>query len=126
MDGERGPRAGRDVTPYDIFRDEFVSLDPERYPAEYIDRRVETGAWRCWGDERAAILAEIRVYPSGAREVHGIAAAGDLAAIIGLIPLAEAWGREMGCTRAVIESRPGWERALPDYELHQVSVRKDL
>lgn len=108
------------------FRRAFVDLDPERYPAWYFDEQVLSGAWRCWSDSRAAILAEIREYPSGAKEVHGVAAAGDLEAIVGLIPFAEQWGREEGCSRAVIESRPGWERVLPDYELHQVSVRKDL
>ncbi len=108
------------------FRAAFAALDPERYPGSHIDTKVIGGAYRCWGNENAAILAEIRTYPSGIREVHGLAAAGDLAEILRLIPLAEEWGRAEGCQRAVIESRPGWERILPDYELHQVSVRKDL
>ena len=108
------------------FRHEFIAIDPERYPAGYIDRQVAEGVWRCWGARKAAILAEIKFYPSGAREVHGVAAAGELQEIVGLIPLALDWGRANGCERAVIESRPGWERMLPDWELHQVSVRKDL
>jgi hypothetical protein len=108
------------------FRDELTALDPDRYPAIYIDAQVWSGAWQCWGDGKAAILAEIKTYPSGIREVHGIAAAGDLQSIKALIPLAEAWGKENGCARAVIDSRPGWERALPDYEIHQVSIRKDI
>lgn len=110
---------------YLTFRHEFAALDPDRYPVDYIDHQVAAGAWRCWGNERAAILAEIKTYPSGVKEVHGVAAAGALAEIVQLIPLAEAWGRDEGCARAVIESRPGWAR-LPGYELHQVSVRKDL
>lgn len=109
------------------FREDFAALDPDRYPVDYIDHQVASGAWRCWGNAHAAILAEIKTYPSGLREVHGVAAAGDLQAIIELIPLAEEWGREQGCVRAVIESRPGWERALPkEWELHQVAMRKDL
>lgn len=108
------------------FRREFIALDPERYPVWYWDQQISTGEWRCWGTDKAAILAEIREYPSGVKEVHGVAAAGELDAIVSLIPYAEQWGREEGCGRAVIESRPGWERVLPDYELHQASVRKDL
>lgn len=108
------------------FRDEFGALDPLRYPVEAIDARVKAQTWRCWGNEKAAILAEIKTYPSGVREVHGVAAAGDLREIVGLIPQAEEWGRQCGCVRAVIESRPGWERVLPTYELHQVAVRKEL
>lgn len=112
--------------PYVRFRDEIVALDPDRYPPEWIDAQVWGGVWRCWGNEDAVILASIETYPSGVREVHGIAAAGNLNAIFKLIPMAEEWGREAGCVRAVIESREGWMRALPGYELHQVAVRKEL
>lgn len=111
---------------YARFRNDFVSLDPDRYPADYIDGQVTAGAWRCWGNEQAAILAEIRSYPSGAREVHGIAAAGELEQIIGLIPLAEEWGRECGCQWASIESHPAWARLLPGYEVAQVRIVKEL
>lgn len=112
--------------PYGRFRDEFVALDPERYPASYIDRMVWSGAWRVWGSDRAAIIAEIRRYPSGAKEVHGIAAAGDLREIVGLVPLAEAWGAQEGCRWASIESREGWERLLPGYEAAQIRIVKEL
>lgn len=111
---------------YEIFRDDIVTLDPDRYPPSYVDKQVLVGAWRCWGSDRACILAEIRVYPSGVRELHGVAAAGDLHEIAKLIPMAERWGQSLGCVRAVIESRPGWDRVLPGYEVHQVAVRKEL
>lgn len=111
---------------YLAHREAFISLDPDRYPAWYIDCMVERGDWRCWGNERAAILAEIKEYPSRLKEVHGIAAAGDLQEIVNLIPFAEAWGRENGCVRAVIESREGWLRMLPDYCAHTVAARKEL
>lgn len=111
---------------YKPFREAIVALDPLRYPADYIDRQVWAGFWRCWGTEDAAILAELRTYPSGVFEVHGIAAAGDLDAIIALIPKAEDWGRSLGAIGAVIESRPGWIKALPDYQLFQAAMRKDL
>jgi hypothetical protein len=107
------------------FRDEFAAIDPDRFPIEYIEGRVASGDWRVWSTDRAAIIAEIKIYPTGEKEVHGIAAAGELAEIVALIPHAEQWGRDEGCSRAVIESRPGWAR-LPGYVLHQVSVRKDL
>jgi hypothetical protein len=49
-----------------------------------------------------------------------------LAAIIALIPKAEEWGRSLDCIGAVIESRPGWIKALPGYQLFQAAMRKDL
>lgn len=108
------------------FRDEIVALDPDRYPAEWIDAQVWGGLWRCWGNDEAVILAEIKTFPSGLREVHGIAAAGCLAGIRKLIPLAEAWGRENGCRDASIESRPEWARLLPDYRIEQVRIVRAL
>lgn len=111
---------------YEPFRPDFHALDPDRYPADYMDAQVYAGFWRCWGTPEAAILVELKRYPSGVLEVHGVAAAGDLQTIVGLIPCAEHWGRELGAVRAVIESRSGWERILNGYEVHQVSIRKDL
>lgn len=114
------------MTPYQAFREDFAALDPDRYPAWHIDEQVASGKWRCWGNDKAAILAEIKTYPAGLREVHGIAAAGDLQEIVTLIPHAEEWGRQHGCVRAVIESREGWLRMLPDYCAHTVAARKEL
>ena len=113
-------------TAYLPFREQFVALAPEKYPPDYVDAMVWAGRWRCWGDGKAAILAELREYPSGLREVHGIAAAGELDSIKELIPMAEAWGRSAGCHVASIESRPEWARVLPDYEVEQVRIVKGL
>jgi hypothetical protein len=111
---------------YARFRDEFADIAPDKYPASYIDGQVLSGEWRCWGTERAAIIAEIKTYPSGLKEVHGVAATGDLGEIRALIPLAEQWGRENGCQWAAIESRGGWERLLPEYQVEQVRIAREL
>lgn len=111
---------------YCAHRAEFVALCPEKYPAEYIDAQILSRNWLCWGDERAAILAEVKTYPSGLREIHGLAAAGDLTEIQNLIPLAEQYGEHIGCKIASIESREGWARLLPDYEVEQVRIVKEL
>ena len=111
---------------YLAWREHFVSLAPDKYPAEWIDAQVASGAFRCWANMNAAILAEIRTYPSGLKEVHGLAAAGCPASILRLIPSAEAWGRANGCTLASLESRRGWARMLPEYQENQVRLVKDL
>jgi len=108
------------------FREDFAALAPDKYPAEYIDCQVAAHFWQCWGDGQAAILAEVKQYPSGLREVHGIAAAGALESIKELIPLAEAYGRHVGCTVASIESREGWAKLLPGYEVEQIRIVKGL
>ena len=115
---------------YADFRPHFAkALDPRLYTIEHLDGLVLSGRAQVWFGERAAIVTEVREYPTGARVVHGLVAAGELEEIVGtLIPRAEAWGRSLGCLLAVNESRPGWVRKLEGagYRLHQTALRKDL
>ncbi len=115
---------------YSAFRPAFAAVMDERYyTLEWLDGQIEVGAARFFCSDNAAIIAEIRDYPTGAKDVHGLIAAGDLGEIVNeLIPLAEQWGRENGCIGAVIESRVGWAKALKasQYEPHQLAVRKEL
>ena len=109
------------------FRDGFAQLLDERfYPLGWLDQQVFSGALKLWTNEDAAIIAELKAYPGGAVEVHGMAATGDLDAIRRLIPLAEQWGASNGAILATIASRPGWASALKDYQMHQVVIRKEL
>jgi len=115
---------------YRRFRPLFAeAMDPAFYPIDHLDALLLSGRARLFVGEEAAIVAEIRAYPGGARAVHGLVAAGRIEEIVdALIPRAEAWGRARGCTHAVVESRAGWMRALRlhGYEPHQVALRKDL
>ena len=112
------------------FRPLFAAaLDPRLYTLDHLDALVESGRGVFFHTGTAAIVAELRAYPTGARVVHGLVAAGDLADIVEiLIPAAEAWGRSRGCIAATIESRPGWARLLKThgYAAHQTAVWKDL
>lgn len=112
---------------YAAWRGRFLeAVDADLYPAEWLDKRVASGRARFWGNEAGAILAEIKTYPSGLKEVHGLLAAGDLSAIVALIPLAEQWGRERGCVRASISSHPAWARLLPNYRPEQLTIAREL
>jgi hypothetical protein len=110
-------------------REAFAALlDPKRYDIAWLDGEVWSGRIMCWANEAAAILAKTITYPTGAWDIHGMAAAGDLAAIKELIGKAEDWARGAGALAAEIASRPGWERALKadGYEPHQQVLRKEL
>lgn len=114
---------------YALWRSRLLeAVDQELYPAEWLDRRVANGRARLWCNEAAAIVAEIKTYPSGAKEVHGLLAAGDVQAIKALIPNAEQWGRDKGCTRASISSHPAWARIMHSegYEPEQLTIAKGL
>lgn len=113
---------------YLTFRRDFAAIDPARYPIDWIDHQIAAGVYRCWGNEHAAIIAEIHTYPSGLKEVHGVAAAGDLQEIVSLIPNAEQWGREQGCVGAEILSHIGWAKVMAShgYKMSQARVYKEL
>ena len=111
------------------FRDAFAeALDGRLYTIEYLDWLLAEGKARLWSNDKAAIVAGLKRYPTGALVVHGIIAAGDREEIRKLIPLAEQWGREQGCIGATIESRAGWARTLRQdgYGPFQTAIWKDL
>lgn len=112
------------------FRDAFAAvMDPRLYSLAWLDDQILSGAALLWVGDRAAIVAQIRQYPTGAMDIEGLIAAGDLGEIVGdLIPRAEAHGAFIGCVGAIIQSREGWARVLKPhgYEVHQVALRKEL
>lgn len=112
------------------WRDSFAAiLDPRFYTIVWLEGELAAGRVQLLASDRAAVLIGVRAYPTGAREVHGLAAAGALDEIRSrLIPAAEAWGRANNCVVASIDSRPGWARTLraEGYALHQCCLRKEL
>jgi hypothetical protein len=117
------------VNGYLRFRPQFQqALDSRLYNIEYLDALLLSGRAKCWFNDSAAIVAEIRKFPTGAMAVCGVIAAGELEAIVKLIPEAEAWGREHGCQFGMIESTEGWQRVMKKhgYDVFQVSLIKPL
>jgi hypothetical protein len=112
---------------YMRFRDQFEQvMDPRFYDIKWLDDQIRYNRFRLWANDDAAIVAEIKTYPTGAKAVHGMIAAGKLSGIVVLIPKAEEWGKQMGCIAAEISSREGWARILPDYTVNQVEIRKEI
>jgi hypothetical protein len=110
-------------------RTEIAGLcDPAFYPVAWIDKQVWSGAIRTLSNATSIIGFEIKTYPGGAREIHGMFAAGDLEGILPLIDEAEEVGRGLGCSVATIASREGWAKVLKSrgYGPHQVTLKKEL
>lgn len=117
------------MTDYYFWRAAFAEvIDPRFYTLEWLDQELIDGRAKIWWNDQAAIVATIREYPTGAKEVHGLIAAGEVKAIRALIPEAERWGRREGAIVASIESRAAWTRALANdgYLPWQVAIRKEL
>lgn len=109
------------------FRDAFAgALDDRLYTIDHLDGLVLSGQARLWSNDKAAIVAELKIYPTGAMVVNGLIAAGEKDEIRKLIPEAEKWGRSIGCIAGEIESREGWAREMKDdgYRVHQVRLIK--
>lgn len=104
----------------------FEAFSPTLFTIEWVDYQVANGALLFWGIADAAILAQVRTYPTGAKIMHGVAAAGELNAIVDLIALAEDNALDRGCIGACIESRAGWKRTLAQagYEEDKILLRK--
>lgn len=119
-----------DVIDYINWRSAFAeAMDSRFYTIDYLDWLISNG--RAWfmATPDAAIVVEIKMFPTGLCAVHGLVAAGKLSAIENeLIPLAEKWGQANGCAMAIIESRPGWRRTMAKhgYELFQESIVKEF
>ena len=114
---------------YGAWRGEYERItDPARYPIGWLDTQVATGHILAWACPTAGMLVRVDSYPTGLKEAHCMAAAGDMAGIMDLRAIIEHWARAQGCAAAVVESRPGWARALKreGYEMHQVAIRKVL
>ena len=119
-----------DWAAYQQFRPQIAeALDPAFYPIDYVDQLLLTGRAQLFCSDHAAMIAELRQCPGGARVVHCLVAAGRMEEITDILrPAVEAWGARQGCTLALVESRAGWMKILKKhgYEIHQFSVRKEL
>lgn len=118
-----------EMAAYTRHRAEVASILDERfYPLEWLESRIQTGWIDLLHNDKAVIGLEVRTYPGGAMELHGLFAAGDKDAIGELIDVACEAGRQAGCVVAAIESRPGWVRELKDkgFTVDKVRITKDL
>ncbi|MDB5692327.1 MAG: hypothetical protein JWO81_1390 [Alphaproteobacteria bacterium] len=115
---------------YHPWREEFEkALDPRFYRIEHLDTIINENWARIFTCPEAALIVELRRYPTGAFDGHVLIAAGSPKHVVAVLrPRAEAWLREIGAEGALVESRPGWARLLKDhgYAPHQMILRKDF
>jgi hypothetical protein len=118
------------VNDYARFRERFAqALDPRLYSIEYLDSLLFTGKAQIWFADNAALVTELRTYPSGVTAICVVVAAGSKEEVVDILrPRAEAWAQSIGCSLVIVESREGWKRALRPhgYAPFQVSLAKEL
>lgn len=115
---------------YQRWRVELASLlDTRFHTIEWLDREILYGRLHLFSDEKSAIVAAVKTYPTGAKECQIECAAGELAHLIGpAIDRVEQWASEQGCIVVTIQSREGWQKVMKSqgYELYQTAIRKEL
>lgn len=114
---------------YQRHRDEIAAmLDQRRWPIEWVDQQIAEGAFDLFWNDEALIAVEVRTYPGGLQEYHGVFAAGALKSIKSLVGEAVEMARHAGLTLAAIESRHGWAREFKDmgFTVAQVRIEKEL
>jgi hypothetical protein len=105
------------------------ALDSRYYNPEWLDAQVMSGRAIFLHDYLCAVVAEVRFYPTGARDIVVICAAGDAVQLReAMVPALSDIGRQSGCVAFVVQSRKAWSRILKrsGFEHYQTALRKDL
>lgn len=114
---------------YTRHRTEIAGILDERFfPLWWVESQISAGHIGLAHSDDALIGFEVRTYPGGARELHGMFAAGDKDAIRELVVQVCDAAAISGCHVAAIESRPGWAREYRNlgFQTDRVRIVKDL
>lgn len=129
-DGIVMDQPGSNYAGYLTFRDQFgAGLDARFHTIEWLDEQVHFGGLRTIATTGAALLFEIRDYPTGATELHVVDAVGNLETANAVLrPAIENYAREIGCTFTKINSLAEWVKPLTSdgYAQQRVPLRKEL
>jgi hypothetical protein len=119
-----------DWNAYQRWRARFhAALDPALHTPAWLDGEVACGRLALFTAADSAIIASVKTYPTGLKEVQGELAVGKRAEIVGsLIPRCERWAQATGCRSAQISSREGWTKIMRShgYNTYQTTIRKAL
>lgn len=102
------------------------------YTEESVRAALLKSEWQLWcvfaGERmKAAAITETALYPAGMRCTVLLCGGSDMEQWLKpCLSAIEAWAAENGCARMRIEGRPGWAKALPDYEWRSVVLTKEL
>ncbi len=102
-------------------------LDERFWPLWWVESQISEGNIDLLWNDTAIIGFEVRKYPGGARELHGMFAAGQVDGIDELVDAACEVARGIGAF-AAIDSRPGWARRYKNkgFRVDRVRIVKDM
>lgn len=94
---------------------------------DWVFQQIEEGGLQLWRGERSAVVTRCVDVGNGGHLVW-VFAGGDLEEIRDeMKPHIEEWAKHLGCVKATMTARPGWQKVLPDYKKRkQVVLVKEL
>lgn len=101
------------------------------YTEESLRIGLATGEMQLWcaeenGEMTMALVTEISVFPARKQCTLMFIGGGALDQCLPFLETIEAWARENGCERIVVDGRRGWLRKLKNYFERNVVLVKDL
>ena len=94
---------------------------------DHVWARIESGEAHLFPMPNAAMVVELKRWPTGYKEAVAWLAGGSLDEIKAFTPKIEDWARAEGCNRAAVNAgRRGWQHALPGYRAAGTYLTKDL
>ncbi len=104
-----------------------LTVHGDTHRKRHVWEALEARKVQLWSSPNAAIVTEIKVFPTGYKHVNGWLTGGNLDEILQLVPQIEAWAKKLGANSIGVDmARPGWARKLPGYSTVSVNVLKDL
>lgn len=104
--------APRDIDDYRASIEEALVYADHSHTFEDVRDMVHAGRLQFWPGAHSVIITEILDYPRYKALNYFLAGGGSLAEMEAMTPGIEAWARSMGCDRAVMTGRLGWERTF--------------
>ena len=95
---------------------------------DHVWQLIADGRAQLWPMADAAMITEIISYPTGIKHARSWLAGGNLETILAATPAIEVWAKAQGCSRAIIDGRKGWQKALSaqGYQPTTINLKKDL
>lgn len=93
----------------------------------HVCEAIESHQAQLWALPNSALVTEIKIYPTGYKELIGWLAGGDLEEIQKAEPVVAEWAKSIGCQRSnLMCARAGWLKAFPGYREVGRTIVKEL
>lgn len=102
-----------------------LAVGGDTHSPDDVLENLLTGKNQLWPGRKSAIVSEVIVEPRQKILLFWLAG-GDKSEILTIQAAVIAWGKSIGCTKAKIYGRKGWERTLPEWSYEATVLTRDI